>query len=145
MSNLSKPRLSPAEAAKAVFDLQDAREARKYIPHTKFSEKVAVVRDKFDARTFRKLCFTAVAGGLASSQDIVNNCGDVIPRNLKKLQTEWPVPSPVKCREVLAYFSTLNAEAKAAAGKMASSDNKLGWQHEAKPKQVDPGIANYIR
>lgn len=137
MSDTTKNTRSPSEAAKVVFDMWDTREARKYIPHTDFQKKVKSVLDNFDARTFRKLCLTAIAHGLTSSQDILNACGDVIPHNPKKLETEWSLPNPAKCRAVLMHFATLDID--------AGADGKATWRHEAKPKEQSPGFANYVR
>lgn len=120
---ISKPKLSAAEAAEVVFNLRAEREARKYITLDHFLQTVEDQKQNFNAPTFRKLCLTAIAHGLTSSQDIVKNCGDVIPRNTKRLETEWSLPAPAKCREILNHFATLNPS-------NAIPDNRLPWRHE---------------
>lgn len=132
--------LSPAEAARLVFDYRDAREKEKYLPTSEFLPTVQALLQTRDAPLFRKLCLTAISSGIVSSQKLEAAVGDVVPRNLKKLQTNWALPNPVTVTNILNFFATIDPEEiKKAAGKGFTSDNKLPWRHSlCAPPAAEP-------
>ena len=94
--------------------------------------------DDFSADDFRLLCKVAIREGYASVQDIVTKFGDAIPRNVDKISdnVKWAVPNPVKTREILTFFSTLET----------STGSKLPWRHaQCAQPEAEPALPNSQR
>ena len=121
---------SPAEAAKLVFDIRDARDAKTLIPTDAFQTTATSLLETFDAVKFRALCKTAIKLGMTSVQALETLSPGTIPRNADKTEKEWPMPSPVERRKILTFFETLEK----------SSSRREKWRH-ATPRSAEPGPA----
>src|SRR5688572_14008095 len=93
----------------ASFDLL-APETNKLIPTEDFKTHALALRRKFEAHAFRQLCLTAIANGIISSQNLIKAVGDVIPRKPKDLKTQWAIPNPAKCRQIINLLANLDTE-----------------------------------
>ena len=78
---------------------------------------------------FRLLCATAIGQGGISVQEIVENFGDIIPRNVERNTSDWPLPAPDVQRALLTRFTLIQED--------DFSGSKLSWQHSQSPQSSE--------
>ena len=126
--------MTALEAAALIEARNATREQRKYVPLEKFTQRTESLLTEFNPHGFRKLCLTAIESGLVSSQELTLKFGEAIPR--KKLESEWAVPNPATCRDILNYLASLDPQ--------TATGSILPWRHSqcAQPEAAPtlPGL-----
>ncbi len=117
------------KTASSPFDSAADNKPR-YIERNLFSRfaKHELEAETINPETFRALCATAIAFGGISTQDMVIEYGDVIPRDVDRSTELWPLPSPNIMRNIMEKFSTFTED--------QFTGSKLPWRH-ARSRQFE--------